>query len=101
MTMKKTVIETSDPNINLMAQMLKIKAGFAAMGMKNFPREEIIAQCPHIKLVEANAWMVSAENVWRLRNNDEDIVQAFEKALHEARELVNMDVIHEDVDGSN
>ena len=82
--MKKTVIESSDESINSTAEMLRIKAGFTEMGIKTFPKEHIKKLCPFRNYDQADKWMTSAQGVWHLRNNDEQIIKAFKKALKNA-----------------
>ena len=82
----RTVIESSDSNINTTAEMLKIKAEYLESGLRMFPKNLIVEECPFKSFKTIDEWLNSARGVWHLRNNDKEIIESFKRALSKERQ---------------
>lgn len=79
--MEEVLIRSNDDGLITDAKVLKFKAEFMALGFKSFPSAIIAKECPYKSPLKITEWVRSAGNVWRGRNRDKIIINAFENAL--------------------
>lgn len=81
MTLTKTEIKL---------KMARLKVKYQEIGFVEFPRELISSYCPkNYTPIQVHEWFISANNVWLLRNGNEQMISMYEKVYNKAKDDID------------
>lgn len=82
---EEIIISTNNKNLQLDAEMLRVKAEFMKLGFNTFPSDLIAEECPYTNPKDIASYIKEAGNVWRGRNRNEGIIEDFNNALNRVK----------------